>query len=334
MTSSDVVAMTRGHSRHPIPAGCPKPLYAIMHNCWRPTPANRPTFASLRDRLAHPTKPGKKAANPKAAPLQKTQAAPAATAATAAAAAAAAGGSASDYDSDGYLKPLNAATTTKPPAAGGGAAAAAADSDSDDDYAPYAQNKWSQAPIVEGDDDGSDNDYEAPTASAPAGGLFGSAGVATAHAAPASAPAGGLFESAAAQAEPASAPAGGLFGSAAAPAPATDEYMEVAVVLQNASSSWDCKACGATNDAGGTSCIMGCTSIHHDPEEAEDDGDYGDVEGYIGSSDEDNDDEELNLDEMDYGSSSAPGGQAAAAVTNAEMGAFSANAGRMSKYVR
>ena len=295
MTSSDVVAMTRGHSRHPIPAGCPKPLYAIMHNCWRPTPANRPTFASLRDRLAHPTKPGKKAATPKAAPLQKTQAAPAATAATAAAAAAAAGGSASDYDSDGYLKPLNAATTTKPPAAGGGGAAAAADSDSDDDYAPYAQNKWSQAPIVEGDDDGSDNDYEAPTASAPAGGLF---------------------------------------ESAAAPAPATDEYMEVAVVLQNASSSWDCKACGATNDAGGTSCIMGCTSIHHDPEEAEDDGDYGDVEGYIGSSDEDNDDEELNLDEMDYGSSSAPGGQAAAAVTNAEMGAFSANAGRMSKYVR
>ena len=297
MTSSEVVAMTRGHSRHPIPAGCPKPLYAIMHNCWRPTPANRPTFASLRDRLAHPTKPGKKAATPKAAPLQKTQAAPAATAATAAAAAAAAGGSASDYDSDGYLKPVNAATKTKPPAAGGGCGAAAAvDSDSDDDYAPYAQNKWSQAPIVEGDDDGSDNDYEAPTASAPAGGLF---------------------------------------ESAAAPAPATDEYMEVAVVLQNASSSWDCKACGATNDAGGTSCIMGCTSIHHDPEEAEDDGDYGDVEGYIGSSDdEDNDDEELNLDEMDYGSSSAPGGQAAAAVTNAEMGAFSANAGRMSKYVR
>eukprot|EP00729_Bicosta_minor_P008023 gene8023-24966_t len=139
---------------------------------------------------------------------------------------------------DGYLKPVNAATKTKPPAAvGGGGAAAAADSDSDDDYAPYAQNKWSQAPIVEGDDDGSDDDYEAPTASAPAGGLFGSAAVATAQAAPASAPAGGLFE------------------SAAPPAPATDVYMEVAVVLQNVSASWDCKACGATNDAGGTSSL-------------------------------------------------------------------------------
>ena len=237
-----------------MPVGCPKPLYGIIHNCWRPTPENRPTFASLRDRLANPTKPGKKSALP---PKPPAAAAAAATAA-AAAAAAAAGGGAFDYDSDDYLKPGAGAGS------GAGAGAGGADSDSDDDYAAYAET-----PIVHGsDDDGSEDDYAV-------------VGDCDTHGAGVPAP---------------------------APAQATDEYMEVAVVLQNAS-----------------------IHPHHDSEEdeEEEEEDYGDVVEYIGSSD---DDDELDLDEMDYGSSIAPGGQAAAA-TNAEMGAFSANALRMSKYI-
>ncbi|KAL6485403.1 hypothetical protein MHYP_G00047950 [Metynnis hypsauchen] len=51
LTNSQVVQKLRSGYRMSCPANCPKLLYDIMMDCWKETPANRPTFETLQWKL-------------------------------------------------------------------------------------------------------------------------------------------------------------------------------------------------------------------------------------------------------------------------------------------
>jgi hypothetical protein len=43
--------MLVGHKMSGVVAGCPHDIYRLMCECWNPTPADRPSFATMFDRL-------------------------------------------------------------------------------------------------------------------------------------------------------------------------------------------------------------------------------------------------------------------------------------------
>ena len=51
MTNGEVLAKLDQGYRMPCPPGCPEPLYALMLDCWRAEPEDRPTFETLQHML-------------------------------------------------------------------------------------------------------------------------------------------------------------------------------------------------------------------------------------------------------------------------------------------
>lgn len=51
LPNRDVMQLVTGGGRLDAPPGCPPAIYAIMAECWSPTPDDRPTFSNLLERL-------------------------------------------------------------------------------------------------------------------------------------------------------------------------------------------------------------------------------------------------------------------------------------------
>ncbi|XP_076635362.1 anaplastic lymphoma kinase isoform X1 [Colletes latitarsis] len=52
-TNRETISMVTSGGRLEKPVGCPDPIYGIMNNCWRPRPEDRPSFATIVERLGY-----------------------------------------------------------------------------------------------------------------------------------------------------------------------------------------------------------------------------------------------------------------------------------------
>ncbi|KAL0123932.1 hypothetical protein PUN28_006035 [Cardiocondyla obscurior] len=52
-SNTEVVTMVKNGTRLEQPTGCPDPIYGIMMQCWRTRPDNRPSFATIVERLGY-----------------------------------------------------------------------------------------------------------------------------------------------------------------------------------------------------------------------------------------------------------------------------------------
>lgn len=49
----EVMSMVTSGGRLEKPAGCPDPIYGIMTRCWHPRPEERPSFATIVERIGY-----------------------------------------------------------------------------------------------------------------------------------------------------------------------------------------------------------------------------------------------------------------------------------------
>lgn len=49
----EVMSMVTTGGRLENPAGCPDPIYGIMTRCWHPHPDDRPSFATIVERIGY-----------------------------------------------------------------------------------------------------------------------------------------------------------------------------------------------------------------------------------------------------------------------------------------
>lgn len=47
------MSMVTSGGRLEKPAGCPDPIYGIMTRCWHPRPEDRPSFATIVERMGY-----------------------------------------------------------------------------------------------------------------------------------------------------------------------------------------------------------------------------------------------------------------------------------------
>lgn len=49
----EVMTMVTTGGRLERPAGCPDPIYGLMTRCWHPRPEDRPSFATILERIGY-----------------------------------------------------------------------------------------------------------------------------------------------------------------------------------------------------------------------------------------------------------------------------------------
>lgn len=52
-TNREAMTMVTLGGRLEKPAGCPDPIYGIMTQCWHPRPEDRPSFATIVERIGY-----------------------------------------------------------------------------------------------------------------------------------------------------------------------------------------------------------------------------------------------------------------------------------------
>lgn len=52
-TNREAMTMVTLGGRLEKPAGCPDPIYGLMTRCWHPRPEDRPSFATIVERIGY-----------------------------------------------------------------------------------------------------------------------------------------------------------------------------------------------------------------------------------------------------------------------------------------